>query len=252
MPKQRADGPFRWESYVRVGVLHQPARKGERPRSPDGFPTVNGRGRGRDPHHRRSFALNPSLQIIGVGTVAFVSTSVDNLAVLVALFSARQLRPRRVALGYLGAIWIVAGAAWGGSKLLNLVLATDFGFLGVIPLGLGITRAWGLRRFAPDIAAPVPATGGAVATALVTLAQSTDNAVVFLSLFADTANELDARLFTTLAGCALVWCAFAFWLARHSPLAGILQRAMRFMLPFVLIAVGMYILSNTVTDVLAR
>ena len=64
--------------------------------------------------------------------------------------------------------------------------------------------------------------------------------------------ELDPRLFTTLAACAGIWCAFAFWLARHSPLAATLQRRMRFVLPFVLIAVGMYILSDTVTDVVTR
>jgi hypothetical protein len=59
-------------------------------------------------------------------------------------------------------------------------------------------------------------------------------------------------LFATLATCAALWCALAFWLARHSPLAGVLQRALRFALPFVLIAVGTYILGHTVTDVLAR
>lgn len=75
---------------------------------------------------------------------------------------------------------------------------------------------------------------------------------MLLSLFAGTADELDGLLFATLVTCGAFWCALAFWLARHSPLAGVLQRALRFALPFVLIAVGTYILGHTVTHLLTR
>lgn len=172
---------------------------------------------------------------------------------LIALFVARDLRPWRVAVGYLGAAWVVAGSAWAGSKLLESVPLMDLGILGAIPLGLGIARAWKLRRPARGVTTPEPnAAAGVVMAALLTLAQSADNGIVLLSLFADTADELDGLLFATLAICAALWCALAFWLARHSPLAGVLQRALRLALPFVLIAVGTYILGHTVTDVLAR
>jgi cadmium resistance protein CadD (predicted permease) len=196
--------------------------------------------------------LNPSVQIIAIAALAFVSTSIDNLAVLIAFFAARDLRPRRVVLGYLCATWFVAGAAWAGSKLVEFVPVLNLGFLGVIPLGLGIQRAWGLRRSAPDIVAPTPTAGGAVAVALVTLAQNADNFAVFLALFADSANSLHGAVLASLATCAAFWCAFAFGLAQHSPLAGTFRRAMRFALPFLLITVGAYILSETATDKLSR
>jgi len=196
--------------------------------------------------------VSQALQIIGAATVAFLSTSVDNLSVLVGLFAARDLRPRRVAFGYVGASWIMTGAAWGGSKALDMLPAADLGFLGVIPLGLGIQRAWALRRSAADVALPVPTDGGIVATALLTFAQSADNLGVYTAIFADSKSALDGLVFVTLAGCATGWWALAFWLARNSPVAGALQRSMRFVLPLLLIAVGIYILSDTVTDVTGR
>jgi cadmium resistance protein CadD (predicted permease) len=175
----------------------------------------------------------------------------DNFGTMIALFAASHLRPRRVVAGCVGASWIVAGLAWGASKAFEFLPASYLGFAGVVPLGLGIQRAWELRRWRPDIA-PVPKGTGIAAAALVTLAQSADNMVVYLSLFADTANKLDAVLFTTFAVCATAWCALALWIARHSPVAGILRRVMVLAVPFLLIAVGVYVLRDTMTDVLAR
>ena len=196
--------------------------------------------------------MTSALQLIGVAAAAFASTSVDSFGVLVALFAARDLQPWRVACGYLGAVWIVTGAAWAGSKAVEFLPVTDFGILGLIPLGLGIERAWRLLRSEGDAVAVPPSAGGVVVVALVTLAQSADNAMVYLSLFADSASRLDSLLFVSLAACAAAWCGLAFWLARHSPLARSLQRAMRFALPILLLGVGAYILSATVTDVHVR
>ena len=162
----------------------------------------------------------------------------------------RDLRPRRVALGYVAASWILTGAAWGGSKLAELLPATDLGLLGVIPLGIGIRRAWELRQAPPAPGTSAPVAAGVVTAASLTLAQGADNFLVYTSLFADSKNGLDLHVFIALAACAAGWCACAFWLARHSPLAGVLRRAMRFALPFLLIAVGIYMLSDTVTDVI--
>ncbi|HXK24961.1 MAG TPA: cadmium resistance transporter [Myxococcota bacterium] len=196
--------------------------------------------------------MSPSVEIVGVASAAFVSTSLDNLAVLIALFASPDLRPRRVAAGYLVASWAVAAAAWGGSKLFDLVPAPDLGFLGVVPLALGIQRVFALRHSAPDVAKPVPTAGGVVVTVLLTLSQSADNSIVYVTLFADSASVLDPIVFATLVACPVAWCASALWLARRSPLAGPLRRTMRFVVPFLLIAVGAYVLADTVTDVLVH
>lgn len=194
--------------------------------------------------------MNPLLQIVAVAAVAFVSTSADNLAAMIAMLATRELRPHRVAAGYLSASWLIDAAAWGASKLVEALPPPYLGLLGIVPLGLGVQRALALRRPAPQRAGPFPITGGAFTAGIVTLAQGADNSLVYASLFSDTANRLDPYLFTTLAVCATLWCALAWYVAKHSPIAGIVRGAMRIVLPFLLTAIGVYILANTATDVI--
>ena len=193
--------------------------------------------------------VTQSLQIFGMGLVAFVSTSIDNLGVLVGFFAARELDPRSVWAGYLAIACGVAGAAWTASRLAVLMPAQYLGYVGIVPLLLGARSAWRLRRQEPRVVVAPPKAAGALAVALVTLAQSADNLIVYVSLFADSASRLRPTLFAALVGSAAVWCALGFWLGRRSLLARPLERGMRFALPVLLIAVGVYILSDTVTDV---
>ena len=190
-----------------------------------------------------------SLQILGMGLVAFVSTSIDNLGVLVAFFAARELDPRSVWAGYLVIAFGVAGAAWTASRLAVLLPAQYLGYVGIVPLLLGARSAWQLRRPEPRVVVAPPKVAGALAVALVTLSSSADNLVVYVSLFADSANKLKPTLFAALVGSAALWCSLGFWLGRRSSLADPLQRAMRFALPVLLMAVGTYILRDTLTDV---
>jgi len=197
----------------------------------------------------RSPVLSPSLQIIGVAAVAFFSTSIDNLGTLLLFFSARECRPRRIAAGYLGSTWIVIGAAWGASQLSRSIAPEVLGYLGVVPIAVGIRRAWQLRGLERGAAAVSPA-NGAMAVALVTVTQNADNLLVFGCLFADSAHELHRAVFGALAASAAAWCGLGFWLARRTPLAQPLQRVSRVAFPFLLVAVGAYILADTTTDVI--
>ena len=55
-------------------------------------------------------------------------------------------------------------------------------------------------------------------------------------------------LFATLVACSVAWCALAFWIARLSPIAEVLQRRARTLLPLLFLALGAYILGATATD----
>jgi len=167
-------------------------------------------------------------------------------------------------LAGLPATFITTGITGGSSEEVYLPADLEGGTLP--PVGApGVFVEWPgnatyrVFRFHADFATPAnstftlaaaPAAAGFMTALLLTLAQGVDNLLVYMSLFADSRNELDLRVFVTLAACATGWCAGAFWLARRSPLAGVLRRAMRFALPFLLIAVGIYMLKDTVTDVI--
>ena len=189
-----------------------------------------------------------TLHVVGIGLVTFLSTSVDNLGTLVLFFAASEARPRAVCAGYLATACGVGAVAWATSQLSLFIPPAWLGYLGIVPIGLGLRSIRGLRRSGPGAVAP-PKASRAWDVALVTAAQSADNLVVYAALFADSAARLDPILFATLAAAAALWCGLGFWLGRRSPLAGSLQRAARFVLPVLLIAVGAYICLDTATDV---
>jgi len=193
--------------------------------------------------------MTPQLQIFAVALVGFLSTSLDNLGVLVALFAAREVAPWRLAAIYFAVTWTLIGLGWGMSAVAEYAIEEKVGYLGVVPIALGIRSAWLLRRPARDLSASASQVAGSIAAAALMFATSADNLLVSLSLFADAARALDSTLFATLVACSVGWCALAFWLARRSPIATVLQRAVRPLLPLLLVAVGLYILIDTATDV---
>jgi cadmium resistance protein CadD (predicted permease) len=188
------------------------------------------------------------LEIVVVASIAFLSTGFDNLGVLVAGFATRELDARRIAAGYIVASALVVVASLAGANLVELAPLGAIAYLGVLPIALGLRQLWQLRTRTTQVPQERALRGG-LSVAVVTLAQSADNVVVFVSLFADTSRALDATVLMTLLAWSVAWTVAAFWLARHSPLADLLGRAMRVMLPFLLIAVGVYILLDTATDV---
>jgi len=193
--------------------------------------------------------VTPQLQIVAVAVVGFLSTSLDNLGVLVALFAAREIAPWRLAAIYFAVTWTLTGLGWGMSALAEYAIEENVGYLGVVPIALGIRSAWLLRHPGRDASASASTVAGSIAAALLIFATSADNLLVALSLFADAARALDPTLCATLVACSVGWCVLAFWLARRSPVAMVLQRTVRPLLPLLLVAVGVYILIDTATDV---
>jgi len=190
----------------------------------------------------------PQLEIIGVALLAFLSTSLDNLGVLAALFATRELRPGQLAAEYLAITGALTALGWAAALLAEMAIAEHLAYLGWIPIGLGLRSAWRLRG-GTRASEPMPPPAGWLAAALLILSTSADNLLISISLFAHSPRASDPLLFVTLVVCSAAWCGLAFWIARRSPIAGTLQRWARPLLPFLLVAVGVYILSETPTEV---
>lgn len=175
--------------------------------------------------------------------LGFASTSLDNLAVLTLLFSARRLRPLRVGITHLAVCTSVSGLGWIAASLVESVHVRPLEWLGWIPIALGARAAWELWRPAPGRPArTVP--GGEPAAALLLVATSVDNLLICLALYAHAPASLDLPLFAILAVCALLWGGLAFWLARYSWLAPRLQRLARPLLPLLLVGIGAWMLDH--------
>jgi cadmium resistance transport/sequestration family protein len=196
------------------------------------------------------------ISTIVAGVTAFVATNIDDIVILMLFFAQGATLHRK---------HIITGQYLGFSVL---ILASLSGFLG----GLIIPKAWiGLLGFVPiaigishlvnpeheqDLQAVStdanPTKIPMIATSLlapqtyhvaaVTIANGGDNIGIYVPLFANTnligLGVLLAVFFTLVA----VWCYIAFQLTRHPRIAPILTRYGRRTVPFVLIALGIFIL----------
>ena len=104
--------------------------------------------------------MSEVLIMIGVSAAAFVSTSLDNLFLLMGLMAGSRLRTRDAALGYGLALALVLSIGVAGSYAADRVADDALRALGLIPLTMGIARTWKVLR-APQTSATSPPQGAA-------------------------------------------------------------------------------------------
>ena len=189
-----------------------------------------------------------------VAVVAFVSTSLDSLLVLVPVLSRGRDRAVRVAAGYLGALAGIVALSWVLASAGMTLMPFDGGLLGLIPLVMGtglLVRGSRREHEAPGEASSVPrALGpGATATAMLTLSLSADNFAAFIPLLADTSSGGDKVVAISLMASGAAWVAVAGFLAGRPVLRGAAERWGSRILPLLLIGLGVYILANTPFDI---
>jgi cadmium resistance protein CadD (predicted permease) len=175
--------------------------------------------------------------------VLFSVTNIDDLIVL-ALFFARAraagVTSGGIVLGqYLGFLVILAGClagAFGAGQLSG----RDIGYLGFVPILLGVWTAWRSRRSHDPDRPPAGMSWWAVAG--VTMANSADNIGVYVPAFA-------GRSVATLAGFTViflllvaVWCLVGRLLTGHPAVTAAVHRWGGLITPIALITIGCVIL----------
>lgn len=179
--------------------------------------------------------------------MAQVLTNLDNLMALVALMIVTG--PQRAVLGFLLAQGLVIGAAFLLALGVEDVVPHWAGFLGGIPLALGLFGAVRQLRGANAQDAPaVPGSASALVTMLLFASLSMDTFAVLAPLLADStpdfrlAGVLGAGLAAlSLAGVGLIG-------GRAQIMTGRLAQRLEYLVPYVMICAGLYILSNSWTD----
>jgi cadmium resistance protein CadD (predicted permease) len=205
-----------------------------------------------------------------VGVLAFVATNLDGLfLVMVTLASGKISRGE--------AVW---GQVIGTAVLMGLSLAGAIGtilvpnewhhLLGAIPLAIGIKQlvdSWRVRRpavklssgLAPDApAVPVVEPGkllhnarldtlgrsGTLLVALLTVSHGGDNIGVYVALFSAQSFFLDGVQILVALGMAVLWGRLCAALIAHPRLGAPFRRAGPWLLPWVLIGLGVLILAG--------
>lgn len=197
--------------------------------------------------------------------VAFVSTNVDDIFILIALFS--QIRaglpvsdgaPATLALAKSGmqARHIVIGQYLGFAALVALsiigALSSFFipvpwiGLLGLVPIYMGIKGIAALQKSdSEDEEEAVSGAGTALKVAAVTFANGGDNIAIYIPIFAS--QTLSSNLITLIVFFALVaiWCFLGFKLTKTPVVAKVLEKYGHVAVPFVLIGLGVFILYHS-------
>jgi cadmium resistance protein CadD (predicted permease) len=175
---------------------------------------------------------------------AFASTNVDDAFVLLAFFSDPRFGVRDVVIGQYGGMAVLTLVAIACGLMAYAIPGRYVGLLGVFPILIGIARLRKVlraRRQAED-AVKLRAWGGAAAVAGVTISSGGDNVAAYIPLFAKASPKATVVICGVFAVLVALWCFAAHLLIRHSALSAIVRRWGGYLTPFVLMALGLYIL----------
>lgn len=179
--------------------------------------------------------------------IAQVLTNLDNLAALLAL--SLVAGAKRSVFGFLLAQVIVICSALMLAVGVADVVPRGAGYLGLIPLGLGVLTLIRKRRGTDDDANPKLQNGASIlVTTLLFLSLSVDTFAILAPLLADSAPNYRTA---GVAGAGLAACCLALiaLLGSKVPfMSGSVANRLESLVPYVMICAGLYILSNSWTD----
>lgn len=185
------------------------------------------------------------LKTILTAAIAFIGTNMDDLLILMILFSpvdpALPKQKRRIIAGHSIGLASLITVSLLGAMGLTLLHWRILGFLGLLPILLGIRALFALRRGKGEGHDSIYATG-IVASMLLTVANGADNIGVYMPLFLScTGSE---RLVTILvfAGMNFLWCFIGFAIIRLPGIQKLIHRLGGILIPMILILLGICIL----------
>jgi cadmium resistance protein CadD (predicted permease) len=203
------------------------------------------------------------LSTLVTGFVAFTLTDIDDLLLLIFFFSQTKesFTKREVILGqYLGFQFLLFLTTLGYLGTLVIPLAW-IGLLGLIPFFRGINELY--KRFFKKQKIPFDQNNSSSSSlfssplyrsftrlfnpristiAILTIGNGSDNLSVYIPLFAHGTPAqvgIYLMLFLLLVG---VWCILGYTISHLPGVAQILERTGSFILPFLLIGLGLFIL----------
>lgn len=206
------------------------------------------------------------------GIIAFAATNIDDIIILLLLFSQlnTNFRRRHIIIGqYLGFTILIAASLPGFFG--GLVVKREWiGLLGLLPIAIGIKQLISQeeenlevqtvasdfpQKFAQNPVLAFLFSIFSVKTyqvAAIRIANGGDNISIYIPLFAgqDT-NDLLIILsvFFLMVG---IWCGIAYLLTLHPTVAHLLNRYCQPIVPFVLIGLGLFIMYERGTFELLR
>jgi cadmium resistance transport/sequestration family protein len=193
-----------------------------------------------------------------VGISAFVATNIDDIFILLLLFSQINciFRRRHIVVGqYLGfTVLIIASlpGLFGG-----LIISPNWiGLLGLIPIAMGISSFINQEENETleveivtteyqDASTTSLFNAQTYNVAAITIANGSDNISVYIPLFASSNIANFIMIIGIFFILIAIWCYLAYKLTHQTKIASILSQYSNYILPFVLIILGGVIILKT-------
>lgn len=188
------------------------------------------------------------LELLLLAILLFVSTNIDDLFVLLAFLSDAAVSARSVIVGQFLGIAMLFAVSVGCVALAHTLPPKYIGLLGFAPILIGAHRLLRLVRHKPDGIEELErklSASGALAVALVTIANGGDNITVYVPAFSVHSRGQIAIFGLVFLVLTAVWLAAAYYLTRHPRLGPPVRKAGSLLAPLVLIALGVVILRES-------
>jgi cadmium resistance protein CadD (predicted permease) len=184
--------------------------------------------------------MTPVTTLLAAAFITFAATNIDDI-LLLTLFFAQRVPARRIVAGqYLGFFAIIV------LSLLGALLAVGIPHqwvrvLGLLPLSLGLKQ---LIQACRNIEARQPHQNkqNLTSIALITLSNGADNVSVYVPFFHLNYRHLWLILIS-YAVLVAIWCVVARWLGHHPMIRHTVDRVGHWLVPFVFIGLGVYLLT---------
>jgi cadmium resistance protein CadD (predicted permease) len=182
--------------------------------------------------------LIAEISLMAAAALVFVSTDIDDLALLTGWFSDRTYKTSHILLGQLLGIGTLVAISVALGLMGFLLPRPALGALGVLPIGVGL-----IRLVRPQSESGEDKVRSATASILsvggVTLAHGSDNLAVYVPFFAAVRTVFEmATIVVVFLVVTVAWVAMARWFARHPLWGTFLERWGRRIVPWMLILLG--------------
>jgi cadmium resistance protein CadD (predicted permease) len=189
--------------------------------------------------------------LIAIGVAAFVATNIDDIFVLMIFFSSLAYSIRQIVLGQYIGIGLLIAISGIGSLIAFVVPTYVIGLMGIVPIAIGIKHLVEVRRKDNPSRQVVQDKMNKsylsfLSVAAVTFSNGGDNIGVYIPLFSKyiTISEIFA-LTTVFIAMTAVWCIAAYYFVNHPLIASRIRHTGNIILPFVLIGLGIYVLTDS-------
>ncbi|MCD9015062.1 cadmium resistance transporter [Parachryseolinea silvisoli] len=180
------------------------------------------------------------LENIITSLLAFVSTNIDDIFILMLFYGRRKQKPIDIVLGqYLG-IGTLVLVSFVGAAIGSLIDQKYIGLLGLFPIYLALKNVQQQGNWNDEV--PLRTGAGIIAIAGVTIANGGDNIGVYVPLLTTMTVVAKVYMVVVFAMMTYVWCMAARYLARHPVVASYLDRFGNIITPLVLFGLGIFIL----------